>query len=868
MAPLPSDEEGDGLLAHSVAYGWYTSRAPSAAPPYELGPEYKTGSDEVVAALEGCAWMFPPGSRSSPAVASGAPPSSAAGTAGGAHGGRSGEAPARPAWAPPVAPERMFDLTGNYPYQHLQSEVSQSVVNILLAPGQVARPGDSLAQALTRALERCASQAYQVLISVDASRRPTVPESERQNLVGEAGTVMANLAQNGHINAEQDLFFALEAFGVSKMSRPDEQKWLCDCLSLMIKRAFGMAPEALERWRQTMRNRILNEVDLYSNIDVRAWTQILELVGAQRDDILQGEAFKTQVRLQLCMRTARDRYEGLRQAAIVVAELRRQSCFTREEFLELFNDRRAFDRQQRTQLLLAALRGGPRGFVQAVLGTIDSADVDISERDDDEMRMVEELLKSLKEDIRCCPHAFFKMKTEWIAARNTGVVVGEELSPEQICDHIEDEPNHEDCLRIAVNRYLKANRKFEAARMLVRPKTVRTRVYESNRNDKQLAYLISLFNDVEPDRNHFGPIEEGTLVLPSEASKVLLYIQDAGAALERLESETVGSQQPKSIGIWWFWRCFNPKIDFWPRASFLALCYDGPSGSTFAIVDFDALEEDNEGDEERSKDVVRRILESPSLLKVVHDMDGYSFEVLQRAVMPKHKLYDEGPDNPWPRMEPVVDVSVVAAYIRRTRPCAEKNKDKLSGLVFEYLRLELCLAEAMSNFERRPLRLTQLHYALSLAWCPLLILRALCSFEIVDNEEILLLSHRVGHPGSAGWTRPLRNLCFAPDASAAAAAEGDALGGIYAGAYAEDLWTGTSEEAEVWRRGLPRPDRSIRLAQVMQMTVAIHLPPDTQRCAQLGIAELFSRETAARDLAALYRAHHGHRNGQQAPDAY
>mmetsp|Transcript_21831 Transcript_21831/g.70698 ORF Transcript_21831/g.70698 Transcript_21831/m.70698 type:complete len:864 (-) Transcript_21831:290-2881(-) len=853
MEPLPSDAEGDGLLAHSVAYCWYTSRASSAAPPYELGPEYKTGSDEVLAALEGCAWMFPPGSRSSPAVASGAPPSSATGTAGGAHGGGSGEAPVRPAGAPPVAPERLFDLTGSYPYQHLQNEVSQSVVNILLAPGQVARPGDSLAQALTRALERCASQAYKVLLSFDASGRTIIPESERLILVREAGTVMAKLAQSGHINAEQDLFFALEAFGVSKTCRLEKQTWLCDFLSVMIKRAFEMAPEALERWRQTMRNRILNEVDLYSNIDVRAWTQILELVGAQRDDILQGEAFKTQVRLQLCMGTAKERYEGLRQAAKVVAELRRQSCFTPKEFLELFNDRRAFDRQQRTKLLLAALQGGPRGFVQAVLGTIDSADVDISERDDDEMRMVEELLKSLKEDIRCCPHAFFKMKTEWIAARNTGVVVGEELSPEQICDHIEDEPNHEDCLRIAVNKYLKANRKFEAARMLVRPKSARTRVYESNRNDKQLAYLISLFNDMEPDRNHFGPIEEGTLVLPCEASDVL-YIKDAGTALERLEAETVGSQQPKSIGIWWLWRCFNPKIDFWPRASFLALCYEGPSGSTFAIVDFDALEKNNERDEERSKDVVRRILESPSLLKVVHDMDGYSFEVLRRAVMPKNKLYDEGPDNPWPRMEPVVDVSVVVAYIRRMRPFAQ-NKDKLSGLVFEYLRLELWLAEALSNFERRPLRLTQLHYALSLAWCPLLILRALCSFEIVDNEEILLLSHRVGHPSSAGWMRPLRNLCFAPDASAAAAAEGDALGAVCAGAHAEDWWTGTSEEAEEWRRGLPRPDRSIGLAQVMQMTVAIHLQPDTQRCAQLGIAELFSRETAARDLAALYRAH-------------
>ena len=70
-----------------------------------------------------------------------------------------------------------------------------------------------------------------------------------------------------------------------------------------------------------------------------------------------------------------------------------------------------------------------------------------------------------------------------------------ELSPEQICDHIDDDANYEDLLKVCVNRYLKVSRKFEAAKMLARPASQGTRVFETNRNDKQLAYLVSLYQD-------------------------------------------------------------------------------------------------------------------------------------------------------------------------------------------------------------------------------------------------------------------------------------------------------------------------------------------------------------------------------------
>merc|ERR1719245_2527509 len=120
------------------------------------------------------------------------------------------------------------------------------------------------------------------------------------------------------------------------------------------------------------------------------------------------------------------------------------------------------------------------------------------ERDDEEITLVRELIQRLREDIRCCKHAFFKM----------------EISPEQVCDHIEDEDNYEELLRTAVNKCISTDRKFEAAKMLARKTSRTTRVYETNKNNKQLAYLVSLYSEMEPPEDQFGPVEEACLVLP------------------------------------------------------------------------------------------------------------------------------------------------------------------------------------------------------------------------------------------------------------------------------------------------------------------------------------------------------------------
>merc|ERR1719188_810041 len=119
------------------------------------------------------------------------------------------------------------------------------------------------------------------------------------------------------------------------------------------------------------------------------------------------------------------------------------------------------------------------------------------------MILLRELVQDLREDIRCCKHLFFRMKSDWIASKYGGVVQNEELSPEQVCDHIEHEDNYEELLRVAVNRRIRNNRKFEAAKMLARPRSAQTRVFETNRNDKQLAYLVNLYQEMTPPEDGF-----------------------------------------------------------------------------------------------------------------------------------------------------------------------------------------------------------------------------------------------------------------------------------------------------------------------------------------------------------------------------
>jgi len=269
-----------------------------------------------------------------------------------------------------------------------------------------------------------------------------------------------------------------------------------------------------------------------------------------------------------------------------------------------------------------------------------------------------------------------------------------------------------------------------------------------------------------------------------------------------------------------------------------------------AIVDFMKLESSTEFTQLRGKDVARRILEAPHLLKVVHGLNRAALQALQRAVVPPSELVDDNPP-PLPGLTPLLDVAVIAAYLRRSRPMASVAAH-LTGLTFGYLRLELCMGENLSNWERRPLRLSQQHFALTLAWCPLMILHALCAFRVLTEEEVGAMMMRAGHPDApTNWEDLLVRLSFAPTGARAAAeaSEGESALEMVSvpGDYARDLW-GDAD----WVRDLAPPERDLgALAAVRDLL----LPAQEAAQAQQVLPYLFSQEAARQELTSLYAAY-------------
>jgi len=509
----------------------------------------------------------------------------------------------------------------------------------------------------------------------------------------------------------------------------------------------------------------------------------------------------------------------------------------------MFNDRRHFDRHFREKVLTKLLLNAPRSIVYEILSRMDM-DVEINEMHDEEYALLTGLIVSLNADVRCCRSVRFKMKSDWIASRHRGVVNNQELSPEQICDHIEVdmEDNYEELLKIAVNKYLNQNMKFEAAKMLARPAAAHTKVLQSNRNDKQLAYLLSIFQELHPPEDALAPIEEGCLTLPCKRENVL-YVDDIGNDLARIERELLGdSAEPIAIGVWWFWRCFDPRLDRWSRASFMAMVY----GNTYAIIDFQKLELKKAECECEVKGIVARILSAPHVLKITHNIERYSLGVLQRALVPRTLLIaDDAP--PYPDMSPVLDLSVVMAACHRTRPDNYQLLN-LSPLAFDSFHIELCLAESLSNFEQRPLRLSQLHYALTVAIVPVMILRAFCAYNVLSLQQVITMTLRIGFHGSPEkWDDMLRRKCFGWDGHDNSDGANDCKA-----TYGQNLWEADPE----WVQARPKPDPNFDLAHAIGDSVsALVLPADRVAPASAAAATLFDQPFAVRELRALYQAY-------------
>lgn len=731
-------------------------------PPFALAPEVFSGVEEAMPGLHADPWLFPPNyAFDAPFLAAQDGPGVPAPLGG-------------PALPPPAAVPDLAVQQAAFEYQftHVSPDSDKELFRILLNPFR--NPSDTRANQVTIMLGRFARTALEKSVS---SLTPFFDGNAPRML--EAKQILVCQVQERVLNIADDFVMCLEAFNASyKEARVDRQRWITDCLVQLIQAAVEAAPEQdRQRLRDTIGQRIeCDDADLlYVHVDVRSWSRILDLWGFDTT-ILNPDLLANRIDIQILGGGLHGNslYDALMHVAQLVDELRQAEHWGSDKILEVFNNRESVPGyKMRFRLMACAMRKAPRTLVRDVLYEIDSNEVDAGERfTDDECELVRELLKELKEDVRCCPNTFYKMKSDWLVGTTrwgTGVAEKKELSPEQICDHIEGDYNYDELLKIVVNKYKQQDRKFEIARMLARDSSHGARVAETNRNDKQLSYLVELYAALAPMEDEFGPIDQETLVLPCKYEDVL-FIDDSdegrGSSLDRLRRETLQAGGPMCMGISWFWRCFDPKLDFWPRAQFLALAYN----DTFAIVDFNSLEGMNdEAVQEDAKGVVRDILSASHILKVTYHMDDRSMLALQRALFTARKLAELEERRPDIPICPVLPMSMMVAYYRRTNA---RRVAKWTAAVWDFMALEVCTSEALSNFDRRPLRASQFHYALTVAWCPLVLLRAFLSWgadaEHLKNTAWYMML-RLGCAGqSEKWDEILRHILFCGDDGSAA----------------------------------------------------------------------------------------------------
>ena len=178
--------------------------------------------------------------------------------------------------------------------------------------------------------------------------------------------------------------------------------------------------------------------------------------------------------------------------------------------------------------MVKVLKNALRKKAQGIRQWIDDSDAHLGERTDQEVILVIDLIAALQEYIRGSKNAYFQMLSHWLVARDKdGVVSRTELFQHQICDHIEDHPNHQELLKIVVKEMLRTDRNMEIARILARPKIKETPVFENLRNDRQVRYLTDLCDEFGLVKDRFGPVEEECLVLPCRIQDVL-YVSDIG----------------------------------------------------------------------------------------------------------------------------------------------------------------------------------------------------------------------------------------------------------------------------------------------------------------------------------------------------
>eukprot|EP00930_Biecheleria_cincta_P039787 TRINITY_DN27318_c0_g1_i1.p1 TRINITY_DN27318_c0_g1~~TRINITY_DN27318_c0_g1_i1.p1 ORF type:complete len:893 (-),score=179.64 TRINITY_DN27318_c0_g1_i1:51-2729(-) len=870
QAPMPFTFSSHATLGPRA--GLFDTALPH--PPFKLSPEELGLSKEQLESVANCAWLFSPTpvrqfydqAETQDDFDAGIPDLQGPSTA-----------------FSPGYPQHQVHERPPIPYEcPLRSPEARRIVDILLSWYSTGPAEGSIAKRLGQALQQYPREAYKALTSKLEDGQLLVPDDERQKLIEEGPRVATMLVQYGVVSvARGDLDCSLEAFGLSRGHPPTVQQWLCRSLGKIIISMLAAAPiEDQERWRMQNQLRVADDdMELYGVVDVRAWRFVLQLLKADSTK-LNRRAFCSQVQVQLCSFGVH-RFDGLHQAAKLIAALGQASVFGTEmldesilanqepeyvnirlqasamKIREVFNDK-TLQRKDRQELLKEVLKGAPRRLVREVLAQLDEAEIDAAERDeDDELRLIYDLLFNLDEDVRCCSNVFFKLKRDWVAGRRAGTVLNEELTAEQLCDHIEDEVNYEELLKVAVNKCSASNRKFEAARMLARKAGGKSKVAETNRNDRQLHYLISIYKDEEAT-DHYGPLEEGCVALPYAFPSVYHVARWDGSSLglEELQRELLDKQEPMAIGISWLWRCFNAHLDMHAKAAVLAIAW--PRG--VALVDMMKLETDDFNDarstERSAKEVLRQILEAPHLLKVVHLVDARAWRALQLALVPKEDLEDSySPPSSRMFLSPMVDIAVLCGFMKRT---AAKQQRDLNSLVFSYLRMELCHAEALGNFERRPLRQSQIHYALTQAYIPLVLIRCFCAYGLLSDEEVLSFAVSLGPEalpgGDAGrWDEELHSkLRFNTYGESVDQPDADGI------EWGKNIWEDPEEVDK-----LPKPERRretdwARMARTSAAQMQIAPSQSVMAGADRAVKTLFDPTAAALTLHAFYQACRDH----------
>jgi hypothetical protein len=251
-------------------------------------------------------------------------------------------------------------------------------------------------------------------------------------------------------------------------------------------------------------------------------------------------------------------------------------------------------------------------------------------------------------------------------------------------------------------------------------------------------------------------------------------------------------------------------------------------GENLMIVDLQRLEQMGESVERKGKELVAKILAAPHILKVTHDTDKTSLSILQRALVPNRDINVDNFQNAL-SISPLLDLAVVAAFVKQMSSRAPAVT-KLLALITDYLRVEMCMGEALSNFERRPLRQSQMHYALTLAWCPLMILRVWTTYGIVEREQLLNMTFQLGCiDAPPDWDEKVRQvdlcspqLAASPEARVALdtqvqlpAPSGDNPSGAKY-VYGDNPW-----KVPEWVAGIPRPDQNFNLCSAFPQTLIL-----------------------------------------------